>query len=161
LSINAPGVLTNDSDLDGDGLTVTVAANPSNGNLTLSANGSFVYTPNAGFSGSDSFSYTVSDGHGGTATATVHSTVGAVNDPPVAIADGTAFVEGDDYVLDAVGNDLDSDGDTLVVIDVTQPAEGLVSFEGGSIRFTPADPNFVGIVTFSYTVSDGNGGTDT
>ncbi|MEM9136170.1 MAG: DUF4347 domain-containing protein, partial [Cyanobacteria bacterium P01_F01_bin.42] len=62
----AGGVLANDSDSDGgDTLTAAIATEPSNGTVTLNDNGSFTYTPDAGFSGSDSFTYTVSDGNGG------------------------------------------------------------------------------------------------
>lgn len=70
-------VLTNDTDPDNDTLTVTNNTNPSNGSVTVNTNGSFTYTPNNGFSGSDSFTYTVSDGNGGTDTGTVTITVGA------------------------------------------------------------------------------------
>jgi hypothetical protein len=63
-------VTVNDSDPDGDTLTVVIASQPANGTATVS-NGKIVYTPNAGFSGNDSFTYTVSNGKGGSATATV------------------------------------------------------------------------------------------
>ena len=72
-------LLLNDSDLDGDTLTVntTPVVDVTNGTLTLNANGTFTYTPNANFNGSDSFTYEVSDGNGGTAQATVTLTVQA------------------------------------------------------------------------------------
>jgi VCBS repeat-containing protein len=82
LDVGAPGVLGNDNDPDGQAgttsagqLTAALAAGPEHGTLTLNANGSFHYTPVAGYSGSDSFSYTVSDGHGGWNVATVSLTV--------------------------------------------------------------------------------------
>jgi len=79
-------VLTNDFDADaGDTLTVIANSSPTNGTLVLNANGSYVYTPNGGFSGSDSFSYTISDGNGGSASAIVSITVEANQSP---IADG-------------------------------------------------------------------------
>ncbi|MFK7769057.1 MAG: Ig-like domain-containing protein [Mariniblastus sp.] len=69
-------VLTNDSDVDaGDILTVISNTPPSNGDLFINATGFYVYTPNTGFSGTDSFTYTISDGNNGTATATVTITV--------------------------------------------------------------------------------------
>jgi hypothetical protein len=71
LTITAPGVLGNDTDPDGNPLTVVSNTQPSNGTVTQNADGSFTYTPNPDFCGVDSFTYTISDGHGGTATATV------------------------------------------------------------------------------------------
>jgi hypothetical protein len=75
LNVAAPGVLANDSDEDGDALSVAALGGPSNGELLLNADGSFTYTPNSNFSGADSFTYTVSDGSGGSDTATVTITV--------------------------------------------------------------------------------------
>ncbi len=69
LTIAAPGVLANDSDVDGT-LTAVLVSGPANGTLTLGSNGSFTYTPGVGFSGTDSFSYQAWDGTGGS-TATV------------------------------------------------------------------------------------------
>ena len=68
-------VLTNDSDVDLDALSVLSNTDPANGTVTIAATGEFTYTPNAGFEGSDSFEYTISDGNGGEATATVSITV--------------------------------------------------------------------------------------
>jgi Bacterial Ig domain/Bacterial Ig-like domain (group 3)/PA domain len=75
LTIAAPGVLRNDSDPDGDALTVTRVLGPAFGTLTLNANGSFTYTPRKNFSGIDGFVYRVSDGRGGTALGVVAITV--------------------------------------------------------------------------------------
>ncbi len=70
------GVLANDSDPDGDPLTVTSTTAPTNGTVTINPDGSILYTPDAGYNGPDSFTYTISDGQGGTTTATVNITVG-------------------------------------------------------------------------------------
>ncbi|MBX0305767.1 Ig-like domain-containing protein [Haloarcula salinisoli] len=77
LAVESGGLLTNDDDPDGDALTVTTTpvAGPSNGRVALDADGSFEYTPDDGFTGEDSFTYQVSDGSGGTDTATVTITV--------------------------------------------------------------------------------------
>ncbi|TKB06039.1 tandem-95 repeat protein, partial [Desulforhopalus sp. IMCC35007] len=85
LTVQAPGILINDFDADGDTLTVntTPVVNVSNGSLILNSDGSFTYTPNADFNGVDSFTYEVSDGNGGTDTAVVSITVNPVNDAPV------------------------------------------------------------------------------
>ncbi len=80
LSVAAPGVLSNDSDADGDALTATKLSGPTNGSLTLNANGSFSYTPTAGFSGDDSFTYRASDGTDSSASASVTISVAAAGD---------------------------------------------------------------------------------
>jgi VCBS repeat-containing protein len=76
LTIVAPGVLANDSDANGDPMTAVSHSAPAHGTLTPNANGSFVYTPAAGFSGTDSFTYRASDGTALSAPATVTITVG-------------------------------------------------------------------------------------
>ena len=120
-----------------------------------------IYTPNANFFGSDSFVYEVSDGNGGTAQATVNITVGSVNDGPVA-ADDTFVTTEDASLTDSVlGNDSDTDGDTLTVntTPVSDPANGTVVLNSdGTFTYTP-DANFFGSDSFVYEVTDGNGGT--
>ncbi len=80
LTVAAPGVLANDMDADGDALTASLVSGPAHGQLTLDANGSFSYTPAAGYSGSDSFLYAASDGKAGSNTATVSIAVKAAGD---------------------------------------------------------------------------------
>ncbi|MGV6818004.1 MAG: tandem-95 repeat protein [Thiotrichales bacterium] len=98
----ASGLLINDYDADGDTLTVntTPVTNASNGALTLNADGSFTYTPDANFSGTDSFVYEISDGNGGTAQAIATITVVSTQDPPNAVDDrpSLAFDGVDDFV---------------------------------------------------------------
>ena len=79
-------VVANDTDVEGDTLTVSAVTQGANGTVTF-AGGCVTYTPNGNFNGSDSFTYTVSDGNGGTDTATVNVTVNPVNDAPVAADD--------------------------------------------------------------------------
>ena len=69
------GVLANDTNADGGTLTAALGTNVSHGSLTLNADGSFSYTPTAGFCGTDSFTYTATDGHATSAPATVTITV--------------------------------------------------------------------------------------
>ena len=69
------GVLANDTDTENNPLTATMVGGPTNGNLTLNSDGSFTYTPNTGFSGSDSFTYKANDGKLDSNTATVTITV--------------------------------------------------------------------------------------
>jgi hypothetical protein len=85
LTVAAPGVLANDTDADGDRLTASLGSSAANGTLTLNAGGSFSYTPNAGFSGSDAFTYTAHDGEAASAPATVTITVRAAGPDTVDI----------------------------------------------------------------------------
>ncbi len=80
LNVSVPGVLANDTDADGDPLTAALAGGPASGTVTLNSNGSFAYTPNSGFSGTDSFSYKASDGQAMSAPATVTIAVSASTD---------------------------------------------------------------------------------
>ncbi|MFC1388691.1 MAG: retention module-containing protein, partial [gamma proteobacterium symbiont of Clathrolucina costata] len=155
-------VLGNDSDPEGDRLLVTGNTQPSNGTLVQNSNGSYQYTPNAGFTGTDSFTYTVSDGNGGVDTATVMIAVAGVNDGPVAIGDSASTNENTPTTIDVLTNDSDPEGDVLSITSVTQGTNGSVTIDPvtGNPIYTPA-PTFTGIDTFTYTITDGNGGTDT
>ncbi|HWW76673.1 MAG TPA: tandem-95 repeat protein, partial [Pyrinomonadaceae bacterium] len=156
---NTVNVLTNDSDADGDALSVSAVTQGAHG--SVANNGTSVsYTPAANYNGPDSFGYTISDGHGGIATATVNITVTAVNDDPTANNDSVTTDEDTAVTHNVLGNDSDVDGDTLSIASVTQGAHGSVTFSGGDVTYTPA-ANYNGGDSFSYTVSDGNGGTAT
>ncbi|WP_157888300.1 Ig-like domain-containing protein, partial [Neptunicoccus sediminis] len=147
------------SDVDGDALTFALATDGTNGAVTMAADGSYSYTPDGDFNGSDSFTYTVSDGNGGTDTQTVTITVNAVNDAPVAQADMASGNE--DTVISGSVAASDVDGDTLTFALATDGANGAVTMAAdGSYSYTP-DGDFNGSDSFTYTVSDGNGGTDT
>jgi hypothetical protein len=148
-------VLGNDSDADNDTLNVTAVTQGTNGSVTLNP---VTYTPNANFHGTDSFTYTVSDGNGGTDTATVNITISPINDPPVANDDTASVVEDDSVTVNVLGNDSDADNDTLTVTAVTQGAHGTVTLN--PVTYTPS-PNFFGTDSFTYTIADGNGGMDT
>ena len=161
---NSPGtliaVLANDSDPDGDTLVVSAVSSPAHGSATIGAGG-IVYVPTAGYSGSDSFTYTISDGRGGSATATVSITVGTPNRPPVAVDDAASVAKGYDMYLDVLGNDSDPDGDELTITEVVHTGPGLaeISIETGNMVRYQSLPGFVGNDTFTYTISDGRGGT--
>lgn len=79
LTVESPGVLSNDTDVDGDALTASLVSEPAKGTLTLNSDGSFVYIPDPCFSGSDSFTYTANDGAEDSNIATVSITVNAVD----------------------------------------------------------------------------------
>ncbi len=152
-------VLANDTDADGDSLTITDYTQPDHGDLACHEDGTFTYTPAADYHGDDAFSYTVSDGNGGTHSATVNLTVTPVNDAPVAQADQVATDEDTVVTVNVLANDVDVDGDVLTVTDYGQAAHGEVVYnQDGTFTYTPA-ADYHGDDAFSYTVSDGNGGT--
>ncbi|UCG56449.1 MAG: tandem-95 repeat protein [Phycisphaerales bacterium] len=132
---------------------------PQNGETEI-IEGSVRYTPDPDFYGVDTFTYTISDGRGGTDTATVTLTVTPVNDPPVAVDDAAVTDEDTQVTIDVLANDSDVDGDPLTVQSITQPEHGATEIIEGSVRYTP-DPDFSGEDHFTYTIADGQGGTDT
>ena len=161
LVVAAPGVLDNDTDLEGSALTAILGASPTHGSLTLNADGSFSYTPAANFSGVDTFTYRARDAqNGSSALTTVTITVANTNDPPQAVNDSGSTQEDVPLVRTAatgvLANDSDSDaGTTLSAQLVTPPASGaLVLQADGSYTFTPP-ANGSGIFTFTYRAFDG------
>jgi len=153
-------VLANDSDPDGDTLSIDSFEQPAHGTVVLNLDGTLSYTPEAGYSGSDSFTYMVSDGQGGTATATVQLVVTSVNHAPDANKDRVSTDQGEAVVIDVLANDTDPDGDSLTIESFRQPKHGTVELnDDGTFTYTP-DDGYCGKDYFYYTVSDGHGGTD-
>ncbi|MBM4046068.1 MAG: tandem-95 repeat protein, partial [Planctomycetes bacterium] len=158
LVVATPGVLENDTDVDGNPVTAVLASGPASGTLTLNADGSFRYTPNANFNGTDSFTYRASDGVDSSALATVTITVNPANDTPVAAAD-TYGVNEDGVLTVAVpgvlGNDLDVEGDTLSTLLVGLASSGTLALNAdGSFSYAP-NASFNGVDSFSYRAYDG------
>ncbi len=157
LSIAAPGVLAGDSDVDGNVLRALLVTGPTRGTLTLSTNGSFVYTPAANANGVDTFTYKANDGTVDSNIVTVTINVAAVNDVPVAVADSYSTDQGVALNVPARGvlaNDTDGDGDLLTATLVSGPAHGtLVLNANGSFSYTPA-AGYNGPDSFSYTAAD-------
>ena len=85
LAISAPGLLSNDTDIDSGTLTARLLSGPAHGTLALGPNGSFSYTPSGGYSGPDSFTYVVNDGQADSGVAIVSLTVTPTNAPPTVI----------------------------------------------------------------------------
>ena len=156
--------LANDTDAEGDAISVTSFTQPANGTVVRNADGTFTYTPRANYNGPDSFTYTVRDNGFnllGGAGAHRHrhgsrSPSRAVNDAPIALNDSKSTVEDTAVSGNVLNNDVDIDGNTLTAALATGPASGgTVSVAGnGAYTYTPGS-NFVGTDTFTYTVSDG------
>ena len=154
-------VLDNDSDVDGDLLTITAAGTPAHGTAAINGDGTVTYTPAANFNGADGFTYTIDDGHGGVATANVAITVTPVNDQPTAADDAATTLEDTPVTIDVLSNDFDVDGDVLAIVAVGSAAHGsAVLNPNGTITYTPA-LNVNGADSFSYTIIDGHGGVAT
>src|SRR6202012_2063844 len=183
-------VLANDTEVEGDKLTVTqvngqaitaggaavtvVVGGVTEGTVSLDASGNLTFTPAAGYTGAATFPYTISDGHGGTSTANV--TVN-VDHPPGANADTVSTNYNTAVSIAVLANDTEVEGDKLTVTQVNGQAitaggaavtvvvggvtEGTVSLDAsGNLTFTPA-AGYTGAATFPYTISDGHGGTST
>ena len=156
-------VLDDDTDLDGDDLTITDTTDGASGVVAITGGGSgLTYRPNDQFHGTDTFTYTVSDGTA-SRTATVTVTVTSVNDKPV--ADDDDFGVDEDAAatpLAVLAGDTDLDLDTLTIISVTQGSKGAVLITGGGTGLTYRPfSNLSGMDSFTYTISDGHGQTDT
>lgn len=153
----ASGVLDNDSDTDGDTLVATLISSPANGSVSLAADGSFTYTPDSAFQGSDTFTYQADDGNGDVSQATVTILVGST---PVAVDDSYSTDEDTTLTVDAAAgvldNDSDPDSDPLTASLVDAPSNGTLTLNSdGSFTYVP-DDEFSGTDTFTYQASDGS-----
>lgn len=155
LSVAEPGVLGNDTDVDGNTLLATVVALPIHGTLQLSPNGSFVYTPAPNFNGTDQWTYRPNDGQATGNLGTVTVTVRPVNDPPTADDDTATTLQGIAVDVPVLQNDVDVDGDRLQVTNVASGLHGTTAINAdGTVRYIPG-PGFFGTDFFAYRISDG------
>jgi hypothetical protein len=152
-------VLANDSDPDNDDLMVSAVSPAANGAVAIIGT-EVTYTPNPNFNGADLFGYTVSDGHGGEANANVTITVNPVNDSPVATNDTFSINVASPNSLLVLENDSDVDGDALTILAVGEANQGTTAINGDEIIYT-ANPEFSNTDSFTYTISDGHGGSST
>ena len=151
-------VLANDTDADGDSLTITQAV-AGFGTVTILADQKLSYLPNTDFTGMDKVIYSVTDGKGGTASAELLIDVFS-NSAPIAVNDVAATNDKTAIVITVLANDTDADGNSLTVTSATA-VQGAVSIEAGQrLRYTPK-AGFDGVDTISYSISDGAGGTAT
>ncbi|WP_198328904.1 tandem-95 repeat protein [Psychrobacter faecalis] len=151
------GKLEAATDADGDALTYAVATGAANGKVVIGKDGSYTYTPNADFNGKDTFTYTINDGQGGVITQTATVNVANVNDAPVS-EDSIIGVAENIVDTGVLAKATDVDGDTLTYTLLTEAVNGTVVVnKDGSYSYTP-NTDFKGEDSFTYTVSDGNGG---
>ncbi len=159
------------TDPDGDALTYAKGTDPQHGTVVVNEDGTWTYTPAKDYNGSDIFTVTVSDGHGGTATATIDIGINPVNDPPKIDDPGNPNLNPDtghynlttdeDKPVSGQVKATDPDGDALTYAKGTDPQHGTVTVnEDGTWTYTPAK-DYNGSDTFTVTVSDGHGGTTT
>src|SRR5438045_2430544 len=136
LTVAAPGVLANDSDVDGDPLSTILVTGPSHGTLTLNGDGSFSYMPALNFNGVDTFTYKATDGQAQSGIATATITVTPVNDAPVAANDDNYTTPEDTQLTvsapGVLANDSDVDGDPLSTMLVAGPSHGTLTLKGDS-----------------------------
>ena len=171
LVVGPPGILGNDTDVNGDQLVAVLLTGPSNGTLTLNGDGSFTYLPSPNFSGTDSFTYRAFDGTtlpDGTPdpdsfsnAATVTIFVNAVNDPPITNPDVYLTDEDTPLAVNGPGvlaNDASPEGLPISAVLVTGPshASSFLLAPNGSFSYVPA-PNFNGLDSFTYRARDANG----
>ncbi len=149
------------TDLEPDALTYTVVDLPQHGTLT-GTGAERVYTPDSGYVGADSFTFSANDSMLDGNVATVSITVVDVNEAPVAVNDRVVTEPDMAVVFDRVlANDTDREGGTLTLDSYTLPGSGQLSYDGATSTFTyTPNAEFTGIDAFTYTVSDGRGGTD-
>ena len=159
-------VISNDGDPDGDVVRVNTApvSAPTNGTVAIHPNGTYTYTPNAGFFGLDSFVYEIRDAAGNTDTATVYIAIsedltGAANDVPAANDDAGVGQKNQPIRGNLLANDSDPNGDALTIntVPAKSPLNGtLVINPNGTYLYTPFD-DFVGNDSFVYEVCDASG----
>jgi len=153
----AKAITLTGSDADGDPLTYTVASLPAHGALSGTAP-DLTYTPDADYTGADSFTFTVNDGQATSAPATVGITVTAPNLPPVANNDAYSTNVSKQLNVRAPGvlkNDSDPNGDRLTALLVAGPLHGTLALSAnGSFTYTP-QAGFIGVDIFTYQASDG------
>ncbi|MFH4742933.1 tandem-95 repeat protein [Vibrio diabolicus] len=148
-------VLANDSDIEGDDLSITSASVSEKQGIVEIVDGKLVFTPAENFNGNATISYTISDGELED-EAQVSVTVNSVNDAPIALNDATITEEDTSVTIDVLPNDTDIDGDTLSIESASVPSDqGQVEIIDGKLVFTPTE-NFNGDAEITYTVTDGS-----
>ena len=154
-----------DTTVDAANISITITEQPANGLLVDNGDGTLTYTPNANYNGSDSFKYIINDGALDSNESTVYLSINPVNDAPTANDDTYSVQQGSTLNIDAAsgviqgsGADTDIDNDTLKASIISNPSNGVAILKpDGSFLYIP-NPGFSGTDSFTYQVSDGNGG---
>ena len=151
----------NDSDPNGDAITITSITSAASGAATLNGNQTVTYAPNIGFVGVDGLTYALSDGRGGTATGAIAIAV-APNSPPVAIGDSISATAATPVTFDPRTNDSDPENRPLTVVAVTVPSHGaaVIASAGAAVTYTSSS-GYSGADSFIYTLSNDQGATST
>ncbi len=151
-------ILGNDSDQDGDSLSVSLSGGPQHGSASLSPSGMLTYVPAANYNGSDSVSYVVTDSKGAASSATVEITVRSVNDVPAVAADNAQVDEDSAVTIAVLSNDNDvENGRNLSVQIVNSPANGTAKVNAdGTVSYQPK-ANHYGTDNFAYRAVDADG----
>ena len=153
-----PQILLNDTDEDGDNLSPRFLTSPKHGEIST-LKGKYKYIPEENFNGKDQIDYEVSDGYGGTSSATISLNISPVNDFPTAVNDDFVIEEDSSSSLDVLSNDIDIDNDSLSLVSVSLVNNGYASVDSisNTVRVTPFAHSEKS-VSFVYTATDGNGG---
>tara|TARA_R110002096_G_scaffold280294_1_gene474426 strand:- start:807 stop:6806 length:6000 start_codon:yes stop_codon:yes gene_type:complete len=156
-------VLDNDSDVDGTAsVENTGTFDTDHGSITMNADGTYTYTADENYNGSDSFEYTVIDDDGATSTATLNLTVNDVNDGPTAVDDKVSGEEDTSFSGNVLKNDSDVDGTVTVENSGTFDTDhGSITMNADGTYTYTADENYNGSDSFEYTVIDDDGATST
>uniref|UniRef100_UPI001424A0B2 Ig-like domain-containing protein n=1 Tax=Thalassoroseus pseudoceratinae TaxID=2713176 RepID=UPI001424A0B2 len=136
LGIPTLGVLANDSDVEGEEISASLISGTHNGTLTLNADGSFTYTPDPNFNGTDGFTYLVNDGTSDSSPATVSIEVVPVNDAPTVTGDAFTLAENSadgTFVGDVAANDVDQEVLSFTIIDGDPNGAFSINAESGRI----------------------------
>ncbi len=149
---------------DEHGVPVTVRSigKPKHGTAKLNADGTVTYLAAAGFCGTDSFTYEAVDADGNVAEGTITIKVGGVNTKPGARNDAVSVDAGESVVISPLENDKDANQGTLTVVRIGKPRHGTaVLNKDGTVTYAPNQSYGGGVDSFTYTASDGHGGTAT
>ncbi len=165
LNVAAPGVLANDTDVEGNPLTAVLVSPPATGALTLNANGSFTYKYPLNANAQETFTYKANDGRSDSNPVTVTLTISSViNRPPVAVADKFNVPRNTTSTINIIANDYDPDSFDAInpaSITIVQPLKKggtLVVNADGTVTYTPLN-TFRSDDEFQYNVKDGYGAT--
>ncbi len=154
-------LLANDQDPDSDQLSIKQVTNGEYGEVTNKEKGTVIYQPEADYTGQDTFTYTVSDSEGATDKAEVTIKIEEKINGVQANADLATGTKNSSIEIDVVANDTSQNGESLTITDLGEPEQGKVTkSSSGRVVYSPKK-DYTGQDSFSYTVSDEQGNTDT